>query len=145
MLFTSKNTLPINKDNLRSIFLAGSMDHRQEHSWRDEIIGEFGSHHIFDPTHAQHDDLSNAELKHHIMWELEAMQQSDFILLNFLKDSKSPISLVELGLYAQSGKLIVVCPQEFYKHNYVHILCEKYSTPIFNTLKEAKTLLKNSF
>ncbi len=143
-MYTSNDILPINKKNQRSIFLAGSMDHKQEGSWREEIIAEFGTNDIFDPTNTHHDELNTEQMKHHIVWELGALQQSDLILLNFLKESKSPISLVELGMYVTSNKLIFICPKEFYKSDYVHTLCNKYNTPIFNTLNEAKTLLKNS-
>jgi len=143
-MYTSNDILPINKRNQRSIFLAGSMDHKQEGSWRDEISAEFGMYSIFDPTNNNHDHLNTKEMKRHINWELNALQLSDIILLNFLPDALSPISLVELGMYVRSNKLIVICPQEFYKSNYVHTLCEKYNTPIFNNITEAKTLLKNS-
>ena len=144
MIYTSNDILPINKRNQRSIFLAGSMDHKQEGSWRDEISAEFGTYPIFDPTNTKHDQLNPEEMKRHIDWELDALQLSDMILLNFLPNALSPISLVELGLYVNSKKLIVICPKEFYKSSYVHTLCEKYNTPIFNNIKEAKTLLKNS-
>ncbi|WP_405414549.1 nucleoside 2-deoxyribosyltransferase domain-containing protein [Maribacter sp. Asnod1-A12] len=144
MMYTSNDILPINKRNQRSIFLAGSMDHKQEVSWRDEISAEFGTYSIFDPTNNNHDHLNVKEMKRHINWELNALQLSDMILLNFLPNALSPISLIELGLYVNSEKLIVICPKEFYKSNYVHTLCDKYNTPIFNNITEAKTLLKNS-
>lgn len=144
MMYTSNDKLPINKRNQRSIFLAGSMDHKQEGSWRDTISAEFGAYSIFDPTNNNHDHLNTKEMKRHINWELDALQLSDMILLNFLPNAQSPISLVELGMYIRSNKLIVICPQEFYKSNYVHTLCKKYNTPIFNNITEAKTLLINS-
>lgn len=51
MLFTSKNTLPINKDNLRSIFLAGSKDYKQEGSLMFEHVYAMLYYYIFNyPT-----------------------------------------------------------------------------------------------
>lgn len=76
-------------------------------------------------------------MKLHIQWELDTLSKADIILLNFLSDSKSPISLVELGLYVASNKLIIICPKEFYKSKYVYTLCEKYNTPIFDNINKA--------
>ena len=73
----------------------------------------------------------------HIEWELEALSMSDKIILNFLPNALSPISLVELGLYVASKKLLVICPKEFYKSRYVYTLCKKHNTPIFLNLEEA--------
>ncbi|MEP2240010.1 MAG: nucleoside 2-deoxyribosyltransferase domain-containing protein [Maribacter sp.] len=144
MIYTSNDILPINNSNQRSIFLAGSMDHKQEGSWRTKVIAEFGAHDIFDPTHVHHNNLNDEQMKRHVQWELDALQLADMILLNFLPIALSPISLVELGMYVRSNKLIVICPKAFYKSNYVNTLCKKYNTPIFNNITEAKTLLKNS-
>jgi hypothetical protein len=71
-----------------------------------------------------------------ISGELEALELADMIILNFLPEAKSPISLVELGLYMKSSKLIVVCPKEFYQYRYVSTICDKYNTPIYHNLKE---------
>ncbi|TDS15165.1 nucleoside 2-deoxyribosyltransferase-like protein [Maribacter caenipelagi] len=143
-MYTPNDILPINKRNQRSIFLAGSMDPKQEGSWRTKAIAEFRAMDIFDPTNMNHDNLNSEQMKHHVTWELDALELSDIILLNFLPNAQSPISLVELGMYVTSNKLIVICPKEFYKSGYIHTLCEKYNTPIFNNITEAKTLLINS-
>ena len=44
-----------------------------------------------------------------------------------LDDSKSPISLLEMGLYAKSGKLVVFCTPNFYRQDNVRLTCEKYN------------------
>lgn len=136
MVYTSEKQLPQEEGNY--VFLAGSIDNRYFGNWRKTIIEEIGdSNIILDPTNTNHDKLSDEEMKLHIQWELDALSKADIILLNFLSDSKSPISLVELGLYVASNKLIVICPKEFYKSKYVYTLCEKYNTPIFDTINKA--------
>jgi hypothetical protein len=94
---------------------------------------------FLDPTNRNYENLNSLDVKLHIQWELDALEMSDKILLNFLPDALSPISLVELGLYVSSNKLIVVWPKEFYKSSYVHILCEEYNTLIFNKINTALT------
>lgn len=138
MIITSNQKLPEKNSAKAYVFLAGSIDKNNSSNWRKKVIKQLETKaHIFDPTNLNHDSLNNVEMKHHILWELKALEQADNILLNFLPNSKSPISLVELGMYVASNKLIVVCPKEFYKSKYVYTLCEKYNTPIFNTITEA--------
>ena len=98
-----------------------------------------GDDKFLDPTNRNYENLNSLDVKLHIQWELGALEMSDKILLNLLPDALSPISLVELGLYVSSNKLIVVWPKEFYKSSYVHILCEEYNTLIFNKINTALT------
>lgn len=89
--------------------------------------------------------LTEKEWEMHIVWELKAMEMSDLILMNFLEDAKSPISLVELGLNTMNKKLVVVCPDKFYKSQYIRTLCQYYETPIFYNLEEAITYIEIEF
>jgi hypothetical protein len=50
----------------------------------------------------------------------------------FDPNTKSPISLLELGLFASSKKLIVCCPDGFWRKGNVRIVCELYNIPLFN-------------
>ena len=52
----------------------------------------------------------------------------------YLKDnSKSPISLLELGLYGPQGKMIVFCTDKFYRFNNVKCTCKKYGIDLLET------------
>ncbi|MFK7786732.1 MAG: nucleoside 2-deoxyribosyltransferase domain-containing protein [Crocinitomicaceae bacterium] len=137
MVFTSRNNTSQLAQNRTCIFLAGSMAQESSSNWRKTVVNQFGdTYHFFVPTHPNHDQTGDDEMKTHIEWELNGLAKADFILLNFLADARSPISMVEMGMYIQSGKLIVVCPKNFYKRRYVETLCEKYTTPLFNHLDQ---------
>ena len=56
--------------------------------------------------------------------------------MNFLSNSKSPITLLELGLFAHTGKLFVCCPKDFYRSGNVQIICNNYNIPMFDTIEE---------
>lgn len=152
MVYTSKDNLPIKGDDKPYLFLAGSMDYTKLSPWRQELMSDFfEAYNFLDPTNRQHDSLTNAQMKSHITWELEALEFADVIVLNLLPEAKSPISLVELGLYAKSRKLIVICPENFYQKRYVQTLCEYYKVPLYISLaifilnllkKDAKYFLK---
>ena len=96
---------------------------------------------IFNPRRDDWDssweqDISNKKFREQVEWELRAMEHADKILMYFDPKTKSPISLLELGLFAHTGKLVVVCPKGFWRKGNVDIVCKKYG------IKEVNTILK---
>jgi hypothetical protein len=47
--------------------------------------------------------------------ELSAMEMAHIIIMYFDPNTKSPISLLELGLNAREQKLVVLCPEGYWK------------------------------
>ena len=62
-------------------------------------------------------------------------------MMYFDPSTKSPISLLELGLFARTGKTIVVCPDGFWRKGNVDIVCERYGVKVAHSLEEAVNLL----
>lgn len=144
MIFTSENKLPNKEQGKDCIFLAGSMDLEKSVGWRKKVVNQLSKDEKYcflDPTHIKHDFLSASKMEAHVLWELNALELADRILLVFLKESLSPISLVELGLYVRTKKMIVVCPKEFYKIDYITVLCKKYQTTLVHSLEQAIQVL----
>ena len=50
--------------------------------------------------------------------------------------------MLELGLYANSGKLLVCCPKGFWRKGNIDVVCEKYNIPIYESLDQ---LLEDHF
>lgn len=112
-----------------SVFLGGTIDDGNSTDWQDKLVERWKDLNldIYNPRRKQWDsNATDEEVDKQIDWELEAMQKCDIIILNFLPDSKSPISLLELGLHANSLKLYVCCPPEFYRYRNVLKVCEKF-------------------
>jgi len=65
------------------------------------------------------------------------MECADKILMYFDPKTKSPISLLELGLFANSNKLIVVCPKGFWRKGNVDIVCRRYEIEQAETIENA--------
>ena len=40
------------------------------------------------------------------------------------------------GLFAKSGKLFVICPDEFYRSGNVQIICNKFNIPLYKSIEE---------
>lgn len=77
-----------------------------------------------------------------ITWELDALDLADFIIMYFDPATKSPISLLELGLYSSTGKLVVCCPDGFWRKGNVDIVCKRLGIMQRNNLKEVAKLVK---
>ena len=77
-----------------------------------------------------------------VEWELEALETADIIVMYFVPNSLSPISLLELGLYAQTEKLMLVCPEGYWRKGNVDIVCEKYNINTYPDLETLITALK---
>ncbi|CAM1372061.1 nucleoside 2-deoxyribosyltransferase domain-containing protein [Tenacibaculum xiamenense] len=143
MVHTSDADLPLQANSKKLVFLAGSMCIDKEDDWRKNVIKNFANVFDFiDPTNENHNLLNDSQMEHHINWELEGLELSDIILMNLLPESKSPISMVELGLYARSNKLIICCPENFYQYRYIKTLAKKYNVALFTELEKGIQHLK---
>lgn len=142
---TEKSTL--------KIFLAGSIEMGKAKNWQEkvkeqiadmEIYGEWSQKKEIKILNPRRDDwdssweqsIHNSQFREQVEWELRAMEAADIILLWFEPDTKSPISLLELGLFANSEKMAVYCPEGFWRKGNVDVVCEKYGIPHFETEKD---------
>lgn len=122
-----------NKPNSKSVFLAGTIDNGDSLNWQNKTIIELmnlgiNDIEIYNPRREHwNPNPSKEEMECQIKWEQEYLDKADFIAMVLLDDSKSPISLLELGLYAKSNKLIVFCTPDFYRWDNVRLTCEKYN------------------
>ena len=60
----------------------------------------------------------------------------------FDPNTASPISLLETGLHARSKKLIVYCPEPFYRKGNIDITAEKYGFMLVDSFEDIFRVLK---
>ncbi|KAF2802673.1 uncharacterized protein BDZ99DRAFT_401411, partial [Mytilinidion resinicola] len=53
-----------------------------------------------------------------------------------------PISLLELGLFAASGKLVVCYPKNFWRKGNVQVMARKYGFPLLETYEKFILVVK---
>lgn len=134
---------PNNPHLERRIFLAGSIEMGIAENWQERVekmLSGF-SFVILNPRRDDWDasweqSLNNKQFVEQVEWELKMMEKSDGILMYFSPKTKSPITLLEFGLYARSGKLAVCCPKGFWKKGNVDVVCLHYHIPKFEHLDE---------
>ena len=134
--------------NYTKIFLAGTIEMGNSEDWQTKISELLSDKPftILNPRRVDWDsswsqEFENPQFYQQVTWELNALDKADIIILYLLPDSKSPI-LLELGLYAASGKLLVCCPKGFWRKGNVDIVCERFNIPIYDNIAE---LLHNNF
>jgi len=121
-----------NKIGAKSVFLAGTIDNGNSLNWQDKTIIELinlgvKNLEVYNPRREHwNPNPTKEEMEKQIKWEQEHLDKADVIVMVLLDDSKSPISLLELGLYAKSNKLIVFCTPNFYRWDNVRLTCKKY-------------------
>lgn len=123
-----------------TVFLAGTIDMGSGEDWQADMLDYFsalpGRYVLYNPRQENWDATRPGEMDYQVNWELEHLEKADYIIMNILPDSKSPITLLELGLFARSGKLFVSCPPEFYRYDNVRITCSRYGVPLFHSLED---------
>lgn len=134
-----------------NIFLAGSIEMGKASDWQSNVIKEFKNENvtIFNPRRENWNSswkqsIDNPQFVEQVNWELNALDFSDIILMYFEPNTLSPISLLELGLHAKyNNRVIVVCPEGFWRKGNVDIICKRYDNLQFNTLEEAVNYIKS--
>ena len=126
------------------IFPAGSIEMGLAEDWQSRVETELKDcdgvlynprRDDWDTTWAQ--DQKNIQFNKQVNWELNHLQISDIIFMYLVPDTKSPISLLELGKYAGVKQMIVCCPKEFWRHGNVEILCVRENVPLYSNLDDA--------
>ena len=129
----------------KSVFLAGSIEMGKAEDWQKDMeqFFDYLSYDIFNPRRDDWDSsweqkYTSPQFAQQVNWELDALKVCDVIVMNFIADTISPISLLEFGKYSESGKMFVICPEKYWRVGNVEIVCVKDGIPMFDTLNEFK-------
>ena len=130
------NPINIGKKYEKTVFLAGSIDMGNAEDWQNQLIDMLKDWNglILNPRRPDWDSSWKQEITHplfheQVSWELEGLEKSDLIVYYFAPKSKAPVTMLELGLHARSGKAIVCCPEGFWRKGNIDIVCERYQIP----------------
>jgi len=125
-------------ENGASIFLAGSIEMGTAENWQSRVEKALSEKDIiiYNPRRDDWDSsweqkIENDKFYEQVRWELAALEKASVIAMYFDPKTKSPISLLELGLFARTNRLVVCCPEGFWRKGNVDIVCHRYD--IVNT------------
>lgn len=125
------------------VFLAGSIDLGLAPDWQAEMTEALQDTDalLLNPRRPKWDQNilaspNDPAFREQVEWELDGLERADIVAVYFAPGSASPISLLELGLFARSGKLIAGCNDGFSRFGNVSIVCERLRVPVLPSLAE---------
>ncbi|MDF2639184.1 MAG: hypothetical protein K0R64_2168 [Novosphingobium lindaniclasticum] len=139
---TSPEALPSVHDRPR-VFLGGSIDMGSAPDWQRQVIEALRAEDVvlLNPRRPDWNpkwkpEASEPEFRRQVEWELAALDSADVVILYLAPGSQSPVSLLELGLHARSGKVVLLCPPGFWRKGNVDITGERYGITQVESLDE---------
>ncbi|OAA56256.1 hypothetical protein SPI_07867 [Niveomyces insectorum RCEF 264] len=128
----------------RSVFLAGTTSRVDTTDWREVLSVRLSESPVtvYNPYRADWDstwreDIDFAPYNQQVKWELDKQEKADIVVVYFHPATQAPISLLELGLCAQTpGKAIVLCPEGYWKRGNVQIVCQKFCIDMVDSVEE---------
>lgn len=142
----------------RLIFFAGSIEMGEADNWQERLKNDLSdlSGVILNPRREDWDSsweqkVTNPNFYEQVDWEHQGLMDADIIVFYFDPNTKSPITLMELGLMAgMSDKLLFCCcPDGFWRKGNVEYICDKYNIPLFNDyetfVKDLRLVCENGY
>ena len=106
----------------KSVYLAGSINMGSATDWQAKVTSSLSHLPItfFNPSRDDWckdwmQEISNPQFREYVKWELNYLDCADIITMFFNKNSISPVSLLELSLYTLSYKIVVYCPEGYWR------------------------------
>lgn len=117
----------------KSVFLAGTLGKLAGRDWRESLSNDI-SHlpvTILNPQRRDWDsswreDVAFRPFREQVEWEMDMQELADVIAVYFGPETDAPVSLLEFGLCARSGKAVVACHKDYRKRGYVQMVCERF-------------------
>lgn len=126
-----------------SVFMAGSIDLGKSIDWQSELSESLADcpGTLLNPRRTEWDSSWRGEadflpFREQVEWELAAMEAADRIAFYFAPDSQAPVTLMELGLAARTGKALVCCPAGYWRKGNVDVVCARYGVATVGSLPE---------
>ena len=118
----------------RSVFLAGSIEMGAAPDWQSRIavaLDDLEDLLLLNPRRPSWDSsweqsIENPQFREQVQWELEGLERSDVIAMYLDPATRAPVSLLELGLHARSGKVVVLCPPGYWRRGNVEVVADRY-------------------
>lgn len=129
------------EDGRPSIFLAGSIEMGKAEDWQSKIQDLLKDENvaIYNPRRDDWDSsweqvIENPQFREQVEWELRSLKLATVIVMYFDPKTQSPITLLELGIHSESQKLLVCCPEGYWKKGNVDVVCALNGIPMYDTV-----------
>ncbi len=119
----------------RVVFLAGSIEMGAAEDWQTRLVASLDGVVALNPRRAAWDSswrqsIDEPQFREQVEWELDGLDRADVIAMWFDPATRAPITLLELGLHARGGKVIVGCPDGYWRKGNVEVVCARFGVPL---------------
>src|SRR5262249_54399364 len=80
--------------------------------------------------------INNPQFRAQVEWELQGQELASWIAMYFAPATKAPVTLLELGLCARSGKAVVCCPEGYWRRGNIEVVCQRNQIPLVSDLPD---------
>lgn len=154
MTIVVKAPHPVPYEDKVVIFLGGSIDMGSAEHWQERVandLSEFSDRFVlvnprrddWDSSWEQ-DPTPGTKFYEQVSWELWHQENANAFIYYFAADSKSPITLLELGLFGTPEMTIVCCPKSFYRYGNVKMVCDRYGIHLVETYDDMIASIKDA-
>lgn len=137
-----------------SVFLAGSIEMGLAEDWQALIFRCLQDLDVLvlNPRRDNWDaswvqSITNPCFREQVEWELAGLELASIVAMYFAPSTKAPITLLELGLCARNGRVVVCCPEGYWRRGNIEVVCQRFGVPLLNSLPElvaeVRSRLKN--
>jgi hypothetical protein len=138
------------KKGYKTIFLAGSIGGVKK-KWQAEVVKSLSDKPFifFNPFRDDYQKdldqtIDNPQFCEQVNWELDMLDKADMIIFYFDPETDAPITLLEFGKHSSSGKLVVCCPEGFWRKGNVDVVCKREKITQVDTLENLINYLKTN-
>jgi len=113
------------------VFLAGSIEMGVATDWQSALTARLPSGVVvLNPRRDAWDaswrqSIDEPRFREQVAWELDGLERADVIAMWFAAETRAPVTLLELGLHARGGKLVVGCPDGYWRKGNVEMVCAR--------------------
>jgi hypothetical protein len=146
-------TVPPQDDDSTTIFLGGSIEMGAAEDWQTHVTDFLKTLNydirIFNPRRDVWDSsweqsARNEKFSEQVNWELDQIERADIKAFYFDPNTKSPVTLLELGLMLSKypSKCIVCSPPGFWRRGNLEITCARHGVPLLSSMGEFTAMIE---
>lgn len=134
------------------LFLGGSIEMGRAENWQEKTVAhlekkDYNNLIVLNPRRDDWDSswdqspVPGTKFYEQVTWELAAQEKSQILCYYFAKDTLSPITLLELGLFGfrKDKKVVVYVDDDYQRRGNVIVTCDMYGLMWSNNLDDFLT------
>lgn len=126
------------------IFLAGSIEMGAAENWQTRVAKDLADYEVvlLNPRRDDWDSswkqsIDDPQFNQQVTWELDGLETATIVAFYFDPNTKSPITLMELGIVCHElDSLVVCCPDGFWRKGNVEMVCDRFGKTLVNTYED---------